>query len=263
MDWTSSELKGYARKEMKRSLGHYIGVSFVLFLTSMVIFLPFWVALDLETGGGLAIFNVILWAGIIFIDLPLSVGFAACYIRAPHGERNLGNLFIIFGSGKYWSVVLAMLRLTAVVFLWALLFIIPGIVKAYQYHMVPYILSESPGISGKEAMAISRQMTDGHKSGMLFLDIFSFLGWEILASIPLVAGFMLGIRMLSAGNTAGILLMVLAYLIFFASFVVIGIYYQATYAQLYFKMRAEYFKQPDTLPESHGGLDPRYQPPGQ
>ena len=28
--------------------------------------------------------------------------------------------------------------------LWSLLFVIPGIIKSYEYRMIPYILSENP-----------------------------------------------------------------------------------------------------------------------
>ena len=35
-------------------------------------------------------------------------------------------------------------------FLWCLLLIVPGIVKAYEYMMVPYILAENPDMSREE-----------------------------------------------------------------------------------------------------------------
>lgn len=37
-------------------------------------------------------------------------------------------------------------------FLWCLLLIVPGIVKAYEYMMVPYILAENPDMSREEVL---------------------------------------------------------------------------------------------------------------
>ena len=65
--------------------------------------------------------------------------------------------------------------------LWTLLFIIPGIIKGYEYRMIPYILAENPTISTKEAFALSKQMMDGEKLNAWILDL-SFIGWNILSA---------------------------------------------------------------------------------
>ena len=70
-------------------------------------------------------------------------------------------------------------RLHAVIF-WSLLFIIPGIVKAYEYRMIPYLLAENPEMSKEEAFAISKQMMSGQKWRTFVLDL-SFFGWILLS----------------------------------------------------------------------------------
>ena len=40
---------------------------------------------------------------------------------------------------------------------------VPGIVKHYEYLMVPYIIAENPAMDYKEAFQISKQMMDGEK----------------------------------------------------------------------------------------------------
>lgn len=65
--------------------------------------------------------------------------------------------------------------------LWSLLFIIPGIVKMYEYRMIPYLLAENPNMSSSEAFRRSRQMMMGNKMNAFVLDL-SFIGWNILAS---------------------------------------------------------------------------------
>ena len=67
-------------------------------------------------------------------------------------------------------------------FLWCLLFLVPGIVKSYEYLMVPYILSEHPDMQAKEVFSASRQLMRGQKWKAFVLDL-SFLGWAILSGM--------------------------------------------------------------------------------
>jgi uncharacterized membrane protein len=66
------------------------------------------------------------------------------------------------------------------IWLWSLLFIIPGIVKSYEYRLVPYIVSENPNISFKEAQAESKKLMKGNKWKSFILDL-SFIGWDFLS----------------------------------------------------------------------------------
>lgn len=60
------------------------------------------------------------------------------------------------------------------------MFVIPGIVKAYEYRMIPYILAENPQMSYKDAFAESKRMMTGNKWKAFVLD-WSFILWDILA----------------------------------------------------------------------------------
>ena len=72
-------------------------------------------------------------------------------------------------------------------FLWGLLFIIPGIVKAYSYAMTPYIMAENPDMSAQDAIRASMQLMDGHKGELFWLRL-TFIGWDILAALTLNLG---------------------------------------------------------------------------
>ena len=61
---------------------------------------------------------------------------------------------------------------------------IPGIIKAYSYRMVPYIIKDEPDLSAKEVLQRSKEMMRGHKWHAFILDL-SFLGWIILAVLTL------------------------------------------------------------------------------
>lgn len=60
--------------------------------------------------------------------------------------------------------------------------IIGGMIKAFSYMMVPYILAENPDISGKEAITLSRKMMKGHKWQAFVLNL-SFIGWDLLEGL--------------------------------------------------------------------------------
>ena len=73
------------------------------------------------------------------------------------------------------------------VFLWSLLFIIPGVIASYRYSMTPYILSENMDLSVMEAITQSKKMMKGNKFRLFCLEL-SFLGWNILAVLTLNIG---------------------------------------------------------------------------
>ena len=73
------------------------------------------------------------------------------------------------------------------VFLWSLLFIIPGIVKSYAYSMTPFILTEHPEMTANEAITASRELMNGHKGELFWLDL-TFIGWSLLCAFTLGIG---------------------------------------------------------------------------
>ena len=68
-----------------------------------------------------------------------------------------------------------------------LLFVIPGIVKSFEYTCVPYILAEHPEMDYREVLALSKQMTDGYKVEIWILGL-SFIGWNLLGTLLLGIG---------------------------------------------------------------------------
>lgn len=66
--------------------------------------------------------------------------------------------------------------------LWSLLFIIPGIVKSYEYRMIPYLLAEHPDMPKEVAFAESKRLMSGNKWHAFLLDL-SFIGWALLSLI--------------------------------------------------------------------------------
>ena len=71
------------------------------------------------------------------------------------------------------------------IFLWSLLFWIPGLIKSYSYAMTEYILLDNPELTANEAITKSREMMDGYKWKLFVLEL-SFIGWRILCMIPVL-----------------------------------------------------------------------------
>ncbi len=115
----------------------------------------------------------------IFIFAPLQVGCCKWFVENRKGDATMNNVAHVFSHG-YMNVVLTMFLMNLFTFLWTLLFIIPGIIKGYEYRMIPYILAENPDMEYKEAFRISKELMNGNKWNAFVLDL-SFLGWNILS----------------------------------------------------------------------------------
>ncbi len=64
-------------------------------------------------------------------------------------------------------------------YLWSLLFVIPGIIKSYEYWAIDYIVATRPDIERQEVFKLSKALMDGHKWDLFVLQL-SFFGWNIL-----------------------------------------------------------------------------------
>ena len=128
--------------------------------------------------GGCSMF---MYLGLIFLFFPLDVGytnaFNALYVEGD--DRITGNTFRD-AFGQYLKNVWAMFLMVLFVSLWSMLLLIPGIVKAYSYAMLPYILKDNPELSAMDAIRLSSKMMKGHKFDLFYLQL-SFIGWAILA----------------------------------------------------------------------------------
>ena len=125
----------------------------------------------------------------IVIGGATKLGYAIFNLKLVDGqEATVQDLFSQFNRlGDGFGMIFGM---WLYVFLWSMLFVIPGIIKSYSYAMTPYILAENPGMKADDAITESRKIMDGNK-WRLFCLLFSFIGWEILCIIPSVAALML------------------------------------------------------------------------
>ena len=116
----------------------------------------------------------------------ISIGHDRFCLKLVDGEQtqfeDLFSAFDIFGSAFVLNLLI-----TLKVFAWSLLFVIPGIVKAYAYSMAYYIKLDHPDYGWNACITASRQLMNGHKWEKFVLDL-SFLGWIIVGSLCLGVG---------------------------------------------------------------------------
>jgi hypothetical protein len=117
----------------------------------------------------------------IFVFAPLKIGAQRFFVISHYQKAEMNEVGFVF-SHSYMNVVKIMFLKGLYTYLWSLLFVIPGIIKMYEYRMIPYILAEHPDIDSKEAFAVSKNMMMGNKWNAFNLDL-SFLGWMILSAV--------------------------------------------------------------------------------
>lgn len=96
-----------------------------------------------------------------------------------HNERFTLETLMDNISENFLRYVGTTLLQSLYIFLWSVLFLIPGIIKSYSYAAVPYILAKNPKMGYNEAITLSRKLMDGHKADLLILQA-SFIPWLLL-----------------------------------------------------------------------------------
>ena len=119
------------------------------------------------------------------ITFALSAGFTFGTTKMYIGLVNDVNpeiediLLVGFKNNYVRSLVTSLLQ-ALYTFLWSLLFIIPGIIKAYAYSMAFYLLNKEPELQASDAITKSKEYMNGHKMDIFLLQL-SYIGWFILS----------------------------------------------------------------------------------
>ena len=164
-----AELKAAAKRQIKGK----IGILFVITLIIGVLSAIASTLLNLVPGGGVI--------AAIIITPAFTLSIVRIYLNVVSGNTpNASDAFC--GFDDFWSAFKVTFLVGLFTYLWSLLFVIPGIIKAISYSMSTYILAENKGKPALECINESKAMTDGHKMDLFVLGL-SFIGWGILCSI--------------------------------------------------------------------------------
>lgn len=140
---------------------------------------------------GLIIVSAILGitSGIAIIVMgTLAVGLNYYFINGiTKSNPDLMEIFEPFKERFLETMIMGIVR-NIFVFLWTLLFVIPGIVKTYSYFLAEYIMVFDKEISGMDAITKSRELMNGNKGRLFYLHL-TFIGWFILCILTFGIGF--------------------------------------------------------------------------
>lgn len=179
-------LKQNAKANFKKRWGDSIVITLIMYGAGTVLsllLLPVQTGEPTESTIALIMGSSLITIAFSLLVLPIfQVGcirfFQKLRMNVPTG---IGEVTGNFKDGNFKNIVLTNLIMYIKIYLWTLLFIIPGIIKTYEYRLIPYILAVRPGIDRKEAFRLSKVLMDGYKWKSFVLDL-SFWGWNILAA---------------------------------------------------------------------------------
>ncbi|MBP5491408.1 MAG: DUF975 family protein [Clostridiales bacterium] len=137
-----------------------------------------------EVFANLALIAIVILFLKFFIQNVLLIGLCRyCMEFRQQKEVRMRRVMAPLHLSNIPNLIRVMLCYNISIFLWSMLFFIPGIIKTYEYSMVSYILAENPNLKWREAKKLSKQMTRGYKWKMFLTDL-SFIYIWILQIIP-------------------------------------------------------------------------------
>ncbi len=119
---------------------------------------------------------------ITLLLIPFTIAASGYYLNHIRGFNPEWKSLYKEGIDNYGSYLVTGVLVNVFTVLWSLLFVVPGIIKAIAYSQAKYVIHDNPRLKGKEAIEISKRMTNGFK-GDLFSMYLSFIGWYILVGL--------------------------------------------------------------------------------
>ena len=172
---TRQEIKAWAKEKIKN--GNMWGVLGAVIITNLIS--TFITNIQTEK----ALLDLLISVAGSVVSFILGIGLVNYMLNFINDQEIKYEL--LFSKFKNWKALIKTWAMYFVkILLWTLAFIIPGIIKAYAYVLVPYILNDNPEMDSNEALELSEKMMDGHK-GELFMFQLSFIGWELLGILTL------------------------------------------------------------------------------
>lgn len=115
---------------------------------------------------------------------PLMLGIAM-FLLAYFRKHTIDYTLTFEGFSMFVKGFLLYLLYSVKIFLWSLLFIIPGLIAAFRYSQAFYLRVDHPEWTTSQCLAESSRLMKGNKAKLFGLGL-SFIGWYMLASIPSV-----------------------------------------------------------------------------
>ena len=190
----NSELRAQARERLEGQWGTFVLMTFLMLVIQTILQIPGYIGSLLEVLSPENVLASLSFSNISnilsLLALPLSWGLTVSLLRNHREESvDIENLFDGFRGGRYTRVFCALFLVNLFTFLWTLLLIIPGIMKAFSYALTPYIIMDEPKLTARQAITRSCEIMQGRR-WKLFCLYLSFIGWGILSILTFGIGFL-------------------------------------------------------------------------
>lgn len=160
-------MKSMAKEQIRGN----IGVLFAITLLMALIML------------GVTCIPLVGYVASLLLGSAFSLAIYRIYLELADGLRpRVGDMFSQVQN--FWPAFKVNFLVGLFTYLWSLLFLIPGIIKACSYSQAMYILAENPEMGALDAINQSKEMMEGHKMEYFLLEL-SFVGWFLLGPFTL------------------------------------------------------------------------------
>ena len=164
-------MKEHAKEQIKGKIFTLLAIYIIIMAANMVISFVL---------GSISGIITLLIAG------PIALAEAFIYLGITKKSRmpKIEDLLIGFKGDNFLRMLIAYLRYEVFVFLWSLLFIVPGIIKGISYSQMFYFMAEDDKLEAGAAQRKSMEIMEGHKWEYFVLQL-SFIPWHLLGIITL------------------------------------------------------------------------------
>lgn len=176
-------LKEQARKLIEKNYWNSCAAGTVMALGSGILFTDI-AALMIDpvssdvfsfTLGGMSVFLTVVF---YLLKGPCEYGSCRYFLkRTRDGKASLSDIRSGFQKDRFWKLIYPALYREIVIMLYALLFIIPGMIRYYDSYFTRFVIVDDPDLSPSQLHARSRELAKGHRKEMFLLDL-SFILWN-------------------------------------------------------------------------------------
>ena len=183
-------LKSDAKCALKEAVVNPYIVSLIVWIISMIFFgiqyfLDLWRELEeFENFDQMRSFLISCAVYIIIyflINTWIQFGFYSYCLKVANRDRTMSYGDLFSSAGYFFKAAALTLMINLLVFLWTLLFIIPGIIAAYRYSQAMFVMVENPDKGVMQCIRESKEMMIGHKWEFFVLEV-SFILWQLLSA---------------------------------------------------------------------------------
>ena len=171
-----TELKNWAKEKIKGHIGElFVALLIVGILTNLTI------GGHVSVDGSNVSYSSGIPLGLIFYFVEVGTTF---FMVNFINDKPVEFKDIFRFSSDFVRCLCTILLETLYVVLFGLLLIVPGIIKAFSYALVPYLLADEKykDLKVGEILKKSEAMMDGHKMDLFMLGL-SFIGWYMLGAV--------------------------------------------------------------------------------